>query len=181
MLLFASACTTQRLSHHQAPTAPVAQTVAATDEQAPAAAQTSAEAENTAPQPFRASDAVSLETPRPADNLTASNTTQDNQTAIRSLREQVKQKPMSLAKRTLVNAALKKIEKSQAKYEAKKIKAEKQGKAIPSEYRLPIIIGAIGLALIIVGAFGVGVFYVLGSIMLAGALIWAILILAEVI
>ena len=155
------------------------QAVAVADEQAPAAAQTSAE--NAAPQPFRASDAVSLEATRPTDNLTASNTVQNDQAAVRSLREQVKQKPMSLAKRTLVNAALKKIEKAQAKYETKKIKAAKEGKAIPSEYRAPIILGAIGLALVIVGAFGIGVFYVLGSIALAAALIWAILILAEVI
>jgi len=183
LLLFTSACTTSRVSQQLS------------TEQTAVAKQLSSEIENTkvetvaaaqtsedAVQPFSASKVYTQATAansQPTEELLAANT--DRKAAIRSLREQVSQQKMSFPKRVLVNTALKKMEKMQTKLEVKKIKAAKKGKEIPGEYRTPIIVGVIGLALIVLGAFGIPALYLLGSLILAAAVIWIILILAEVI
>lgn len=65
--------------------------------------------------------------------------------------------------------------------EVKKVKAAKQAKVDP-EYRTPIILGAIGLALLIIGAVTVlWPLYLIGSLALTAAVIWILLILLEVI
>lgn len=168
LFLFTSACVTAQV------TQPLP------SEQKPAAAQIPTASE----QPFSAADTY-VQTQQaaatPADDLTADNSAQDTKAAFRNLREQVKQQKISPVKKALVTTALKKMEKMQAKMEVKKVKAAKQAKVDP-EYRTPIILGAIGLALLIIGAVTVlWPLYLIGSLALTAAVIWILLILLEVI
>ncbi|MDJ1492781.1 hypothetical protein QNI19_07545 [Cytophagaceae bacterium DM2B3-1] len=116
------------------------------------------------------------------EELLADATTTTKQVDIQSLREQLKHQKMGFAKKAMVKAVLKKVEKMQAKSPEKQLKAKKMG-GVPEEYRIPFIIGAIGLGLIIIAALagGAGAIYTLGALALVGAIVWVILILAEVI
>ncbi|MDJ1500994.1 hypothetical protein [Xanthocytophaga agilis] len=100
---------------------------------------------------------------------------------VQSLREQLKHQKMGFAKKAMVKAVLKKVEKMQAKSPEKQLKGKKMG-GVPEEYKLPFIIGAVGLGLIIIGALAIApAIYTLGAIALVGAIVWVVLILAEVI
>ena len=151
-----------------------------------AAAQTSTES-----QPFSASGIYNEATRANAKHVeeaVATNTAApDSKAAFSTLRDKIKQKQgqMSVAKRLVVNSALRKLEKMQAKKEIRKVEAAKKASGGLGEYKYPVILGAIGLVLVIIGAAAFStagaIFYVLGSLALTAAVIWAILILAEVI
>ncbi len=184
LFLFTTACTTSRMSQQvpaeQAVSGQLSKKTEKTTTETVAGAQTSAEAAL----PFSAAEAYTQATKTPessVENLTADNATQDSKTVIRNLREQVKQQKMSFAKKAVVTTALKKMEKMQTKLEVKKVKAAKKGKGISGEYRTPVIIGIIGLALVLIGAFGIWPLYVIGGLALTAALIWILLLALEVI
>ncbi len=169
LFLLTSVCATAQVSEQTPATQPAT---------AAGAAQISTTAEQ---QQFSAAETytkATQATTQPTEELTADNTAQNRKAAFQSLREQVKQQKMNPVKKAVVTTALKKMEKMQNKLE---VKAAKQGKAVPSEYKTPLIIGIIGLALVIVGAFGIWPLYVIGGLALTAAVIWILLILLEVI
>lgn len=76
----------------------------------------------------------------------------------------------------------KKAEKAQRKFDIKKEKAAKAGKALDPDVRTGILIGALGLILLIVGvALNSGLVYTLGGIGLTVGLIVIILAALDVI
>ena len=85
----------------------------------------------------------------------------------------------------LVKGALKKAEKVQKKFDIKREKAAKAGKALDPDIRTGILIGALGLVLIIVaaviGGSGGGLIYTLGAIGLTVGLVIIILAALDVI
>ncbi|MDJ1471997.1 hypothetical protein [Xanthocytophaga flava] len=184
LVLATSACTSSRISQQT----PVNQTTIVKQEPsvleseqrvAVAGAQTSQE-ETT----FSASEiytkATQSETEK-KEELLADASVATKQVDVQSLREQLKHQKMGFAKKAVIKAVLKKVEKMQAKSPEKQLKAKKMG-GVPEEYKLPFIIGAAGLGLIIIGALAIApAIYTLGAIALVGAIVWVVLILAEVI
>lgn len=116
-------------------------------------------------------------TQQPEQELTAAQNADTHKKSAQSLRAQVKESKLGLSKKLLVSAALKKMEKM----DVKKIKAIKKERAIAGEYRTPIIVGVVGLALMLIDVIlGTGIFYTLGAILLVVAVIWILLIALEV-
>ena len=185
-IMFTTACQSVRTGQRFSPGQAAVKTLpAGTVTASVAAAQTSTES-----QPFSASETYSEATPKDAahvEEAMAANTAADSKAAFATLRDKIKQKQgqISVAKRLAVNSALKKLEKMQAKKEVRKVEAAKKASDGLGEYKYPVILGAIGLVLVIIGAAAFStagaIFYVLGSLALTAAIIWAILILAEVI
>ena len=186
-IMFTTACQSVRTGQRFSPEQAAVKTLpAGTEAASVAAAQTSTES-----QPFSASGIYNEATRANAKHVeeaVATNTAApDSKAAFSTLRDKIKQKQgqMSVAKRLVVNSALRKLEKMQAKKEIRKVEAAKKASGGLGEYKYPVILGAIGLVLVIIGAAAFStagaIFYVLGSLALTAAVIWAILILAEVI
>ncbi len=184
-IMFTTACQSVRTGQQSSPEQAAVKTLpAGTVTASVAAAQTSTES-----QPFSASETYSQAAPKSVahvEEAMAANTASDSKAAFATLRDKIKQKQgqMGVAKRLAVNSALKKLEKMQAKKEIRKVETAKKANDLGA-YKYPVILGAIGLVLVIIGAatFSTAgaIFYVLGSLALTAAIIWAILILAEVI
>ncbi|MDJ1479437.1 hypothetical protein QNI16_03005 [Cytophagaceae bacterium YF14B1] len=183
LILATTACTSSRISQknsaNQTTIVKQAPVIVESEQIAVAGAQTSQEYVT-----FSASEiytkATQSETKK-KDELLADASVTTKQVDVQSLREQLKHQKMGFAKKAMVKAVLKKVEKMQAKSPETQLKAKKMG-GVPEEYKLPFIIGAVGLGLIIIGALAIApAIYTLGAIALVGAIVWVVLILAEVI
>lgn len=105
------------------------------------------------------------------------------QPEVATQEKQVKtNKLKALPAKILLKAALKKVEKAEKKRDIKNQKAAEAGKALDPDIRTGILIGALGLILIIIGAaVASSLLYTLGGIGLTVGLIVIILAALEVI
>ncbi|MDJ1468579.1 hypothetical protein [Xanthocytophaga flava] len=179
LLVSATSCTTSRVSQQFTPEQAhqLALEIENTPRESVAAAQTSVQAE------FQAAESLPALDESPTEEVLASNTTQDATTEVQhGLKAQVKTQKLNVAQRLVVKAVIKKLEKEKVKNNLRQENSVQKSKKSFSDYKSPLLLGAGGLLLLIIGlAVTSSIVYILGALALSTAVLWAILILADVI